>query len=121
MDLIRDILLDIESKPAGELIRTIGFDSEKYTNEEVQGHLRLIDQAGLVDGNLKFHREHTLIAIHGLSNDGHDLLDAIRGNGLGAHERTGGRSGRLRYPRHVEGGCRRRGCKDSRIVRAKLS
>ena len=79
MDLIRDILLDIESKPAGELIRTIGFDSEKYTNEEVQGHLRLIDQAGLVDGNLKFHREHTLIAIHGLSNDGHDLLDAIRG------------------------------------------
>jgi hypothetical protein len=80
MDLIRDILLDIESKPAGEMIQTIGYDSEKYTGEEMRGHLRLIDQAGLVDGKFRFLGESTLIAIHGLSNEGHDLLDAIRGD-----------------------------------------
>ncbi len=80
MDLIRDILLNIESRPPGELVRTVGYDSEKYSEDELKGHLRLIDQAGLVDGNLKFHTSGTLIAIYGLSNEGHDLLDAIRGD-----------------------------------------
>ena len=78
MDLIRDILLEIEAQPAGKLIRNITLP-EKWSEEELVGHLRLINDAGLVDGKMEFFPEATLIAIHGLSNEGHDLLDSIRG------------------------------------------
>lgn len=77
MDLIREILLNIEEQPPGNLIRTVNLRSE-WSREEVLGHLRLIDQAGLIDGNLKFHGDQVLMAIHGLSNEGHDLMDSIR-------------------------------------------
>lgn len=77
MDLVREILLEIEAQPAGKLIRNVSLP-EKWNKEEVVGHLRLIGQAGLDDGKMEFHREAVLIAIHGLSNEGHDLLDSIR-------------------------------------------
>lgn len=77
MDLIREILFFIEAQPAGLLIQEIDYD-DNYSQEEVIGHLRLIDDAGLVDGTMEFHSGGSLIAIHGLSNEGHDLLDSIR-------------------------------------------
>lgn len=77
LDLIRDILLAIEAEPAGKLIRTIPLPS-KWTKEEAIGHLRLIKDAGLTDGKIDFHGDQLLMAIHGLSNRGHDLLDSIR-------------------------------------------
>ncbi len=77
MDLVRDILLEIEAQPAGDLIRNSVLP-EKWSEEELVGHLRLINHAGLVDGKMEFFPEATLIAIHGLSNEGHALLDSIR-------------------------------------------
>lgn len=77
MDLIREILLAIEARPAGELIRTIEIP-KGFTPEEAIGHLRLINQAGYLDGKFETHGKTALIAIHGLSNRGHDFLDAVR-------------------------------------------
>ena len=77
MDLIREILLNIEEQPPGEPIRTLNLPSE-WSSGEVIGHLRLIEQAGLIDGNLKFRGDQAMMAIHGLSNEGHDLIDSIR-------------------------------------------
>jgi hypothetical protein len=82
MDLIREILLEIESQPAGKLIAEINYPDDKYSAEDVMGHLRLIEQAGLIDGHLKIFDGGALIAIHGLSNEGHDLLDSIRGEAV---------------------------------------
>lgn len=83
MDLIRDILLEIEAQPAGKLIEEISLPGD-YSTEEIVGHLRLIEQAELIDGHLDFFAEGTAIAIDGLSNKGHDLLDSIRGEAVWA-------------------------------------
>lgn len=77
MDLIRDTLLAIEELPPGRPHRSLSLHS-RWNNEEVVGHLRLVRDAGLVDGKIEFHRDDVLIAIYGLSNQGHDLLDTIR-------------------------------------------
>jgi hypothetical protein len=77
MDLIREILLVIEDQPAGKMMRTIQLP-EQWSHEEVVGHLRLISQAGLIDGKIEILGKDLLLAIHGLSNEGHDLLDSIR-------------------------------------------
>jgi hypothetical protein len=77
MDIIRDILLAIEAEPAGKLIRSIRLP-DCYSPEEVVGHLRLAYDAGLIDGTINFHHDTIMIAVNGLSNSGHDFLDAIR-------------------------------------------
>lgn len=81
MDLFRDILLEIEAQPAGKLIDEIKCP-DKHSIEEVLGHLRLIEQAGLIDGQVQFFDGGAFVAIHGLSNEGHDLLDSIRGEAV---------------------------------------
>lgn len=80
MDLIREILLAIEAQPPG-LMRQIPAPAE-YERETILGHLRLIKDAGLLDGKVEFHRDTVLVAIYGLSNSGHDLLDSIRDEGV---------------------------------------
>lgn len=78
MDLFREILLKIEEYPAGEMIHEISIPGDRWNDAELLGHLRLIYQAGLVDGMMEFFPDEVMIALHGLSNEGHDLLDSIR-------------------------------------------
>lgn len=77
MDLIRDILLSIEDLPAGGPHQMLTIRGD-WNDAEVDGHLRLVRDAGLVDGKIEFYGDDLLIAIYGLSNEGHDLLDSIR-------------------------------------------
>lgn len=77
MDLIRDILLAIEAKPPGEIIQTFMLP-DHYTKAEVVYHLRLANEARYLDGLVDFHRDGAMLALHGLTNKGHDFLDAIR-------------------------------------------
>ncbi len=77
MDLCRDILLDLESKPfdPGSVEIKISGKSE----EEISYHLMLLDQAGLVKAvdlskstqRMKWRATH-------LTWDGHEFLDASR-------------------------------------------
>lgn len=76
MDLIRDILLAVEAQPPG-LFHQIGVQTA-HDQPTVLGHLRLVSEAGLLDGEMRFISDTVLIAIHGLSNKGHDFLEAIR-------------------------------------------
>ena len=78
MDLIREILLVIESNPAGEMIHEISIPDDRWNDAELIGHLRLIHEAGLTDGTMEFFPDEVMIALYGLSNSGHDLLDTIR-------------------------------------------
>ncbi len=77
MDIIRDILLSIEELPPGGPQHTLQIKGE-WKADEVVGHLRLVRDAGLVDGQIEFYDKDVIIAIFGLSNEGHDLLDTIR-------------------------------------------
>lgn len=77
MDLIRDILLSIEELPSGGPHQTLSVQGD-WNGDEVTGHLRLVRNAGLVDGKIEFYGDDILLAIYGLSNEGHDLLDSIR-------------------------------------------
>ena len=77
MDLIRDILLSIEDLPPSGPHQTLSVHGD-WNDAEVTGHLRLVRDAGLVDGTIEFYGDDLLIAIYGLSNEGHDLLDSIR-------------------------------------------
>lgn len=77
MELIRDLLLTIESQPAGALIRQIEMPGI-YTKEEVIDHMRLVAEADLLNGRIEFTNSRMFLSIHGLTNKGHDLLDSIR-------------------------------------------
>ncbi len=82
MDLIRDLLLFIEEQPAGELTQQIAYDDEKHTGAEVVGHLKMLLDAGYVDGQMDGTIRQPLIAIHGLTMPGHDFIDSIRHDGV---------------------------------------
>ena len=77
MDLCRDILLDLESKPfdPGSVEIKIGGKSE----EEISYHLMLLDQAGLVKAvDLSKSTQRMKWRANYLTWDGHDFLDASR-------------------------------------------
>lgn len=80
-DLVRDLLLAIEEQTGGEVMRQISMP-DRYTSEQVVSHLRLVNEAGFINGNIKFVGDHLLLAIHGLSWEGHDFLDSIRNDGV---------------------------------------
>ncbi len=77
LQLIRKLLLDIESNSNGFDIVTID-DIEGYSNEQVQYHLALLNEAGLIIA----HDASAGDGIHfipvRLTWDGHEFLDSAR-------------------------------------------
>jgi hypothetical protein len=79
MDLIRKILFKIESFPSDDDIEPIVL--EGYTPEQINYHVYLIHEAGLIRGHILY--GHGTVApqsyvIFGLTWAGHDFLDACR-------------------------------------------
>ncbi len=82
LDLVRTILKEIESKAAGDFARGLSIDGRAQA--EVDEHVRIMIDAGLLDGQPK-----TMAAagyhptfIRGLSWHGHDFLDAARDDSI---------------------------------------
>ncbi|MBK8048147.1 MAG: DUF2513 domain-containing protein [Anaerolineales bacterium] len=77
MDLVRKLLLAIEASERpldSTLIRIVG-----YTTNDINDHVRLLQEAGLVDGISSYSIEHRLKWIElRLTWTGHDFIDAAR-------------------------------------------
>lgn len=82
LDLVRTILKEIESRPAGDFARGLPIDGR--VQAEVDEHVRIMIDAGLLDGQPKtmtLHGYHPTV-IRGLSWHGHDFLDAARDDSI---------------------------------------
>jgi hypothetical protein len=81
-DLVRTILKEIESRPAGDFIRGLSIDGR--TQAEVDEHVRIMIDAGLLDGQPKtmMLAGYRPTFIRGLSWHGHDFLDAARDDSI---------------------------------------
>jgi hypothetical protein len=77
MDLVRKIMLAVEASDRpldSSLIRIAG-----YTGESITEHMRLLNEAGLIEGISAYSVEHRLKWIElRLTWSGHDFLDAAR-------------------------------------------
>jgi DNA-binding transcriptional ArsR family regulator len=77
MDLVRKIMLAVEASERpldSSLIRIAG-----YTPETITEHMRLLNEAGLIEGISAYSVEHRLKWIElRLTWNGHDFLDAAR-------------------------------------------
>lgn len=97
MDLFRELLLKIEANPQMDGTREFYFNSPEdmgisgHSVEEVAYHLKLLIEAGFVDGAVT-----VLLPMHvirTLTNSGHDFLDNIRNDDI--WRRVKGRVGGL--------------------------
>lgn len=77
-NLVRDILLAIEEQAQGITLQQVGLPAKYSDQATVLGHLRLLFQAGFIDGQMKPMGAHMFFAIKGLTWAGHDFLDSIR-------------------------------------------
>jgi hypothetical protein len=77
MDLIRAILLEVESRPVGELWTAAPMMGRDQG--EVVEHVRLAQENGLVEAN--FMTGHQAV-IRRLTNTGHDFVEAARPQGF---------------------------------------
>jgi hypothetical protein len=81
MDLVRKILLAVEASERpldSSLIRI-----SSYAGEDITEHMRLLNEAGLVEGISAYSVEHRLKWIElRLTWSGHDFLDAARNENL---------------------------------------
>ncbi|MFJ9462138.1 DUF2513 domain-containing protein [Viridibacillus arvi] len=74
MELVRELLILIEENTnPGELI--IPGNMDRIT---VAGHLKIMDQAGLVENHTRWASDEPFWINAGLTWEGHDYLDAIR-------------------------------------------
>src|SRR5687768_9431326 len=78
MDLVRAILLQVEDMPYDRDGTPIGV--EGYSAEEVEYHLMLLGQAGLIEMDLITFDGGALRAPRALTWTGHEFLDAARNN-----------------------------------------
>jgi hypothetical protein len=78
MDLVRAILLEVEKFPFDRDGTPITI--EGHTEDEVQYHLILLDQAGLVTIDMLTYDGGALRTPIGLTWAGHEFLDAARNN-----------------------------------------
>jgi hypothetical protein len=79
MDLIRAILLNIESSKEEDLIGR-RFTVDEYEDVLVARHVQLLIEAGLVEGSLISPQQAGVVAAYArrLTWDGHEFLDAAR-------------------------------------------
>ena len=76
MNLIRAMLLQIESSSDG--IRNLVVEVEGHSSMEVNYHLRLLIDYGLIEGIVTETQGPPIIWIRRMTWDGHDFLEAIR-------------------------------------------
>ena len=74
MELIREILLKIETNCNDVSFYSVPFDEFKKDREDVIGHCKLIIDRGLAEGKIVG----TNVLISGLTWDGHDFVDNSR-------------------------------------------
>ena len=84
MDLIRALLLEIESWPPGARVPSTRIAIEPYTDEQIRYHANLLQVAGLIGGVLAVHNasgERPAIIGH-LTWHGHEFVDATRSDAV---------------------------------------
>ena len=80
MDLIRTLLLEIESWPPGARVPSTRIVIEPYTEEQIRYHAELLHDAGFIGGVVAVHRasgERPAI-VGRLTWHGHEFVDATR-------------------------------------------
>jgi len=82
MDLVRKILLEIESQDIGPGLKGLKFN--EYSKHDVDYHLNLMLEAGLIEGakHTRGGPHYPLIIPTRLTWTGHDFLDACRDEGI---------------------------------------
>ena len=75
MDLLREILLDLEKKDHSQWVT---FHHENYTDEEVNYHVKLAYQAGLIEAKDISTFDGTKWMARDLTWQGHEFLDAAK-------------------------------------------
>lgn len=81
MDLVRHLLFVFEEKPGPEMMRVSDLTVEGYSPGEIQYHLNLMYQAGLVNGeDVRSTTSDRLIKVmpFDLTWQGHEFLEAVR-------------------------------------------
>lgn len=76
MDLFRAILLSVEEQPTGTVWSA--HPLLDHSVEDVVGHVRLLEDAGLVDARFSSRVGNEDAAIIRITNAGHDFLEASR-------------------------------------------
>lgn len=78
MDLIRDLLLKVESDPMCDGRHYVNVEMPGRSIEEVDYHLALLMRAGYLTGNQTL----STISISSLTWEGHEFLDNIKDPGI---------------------------------------
>lgn len=87
-DLIRKIMLDVQSGPADQPQCTLHFDGE-YDQATVDAHVSLLIDAGLLTGKVLRGSGRILHAVvTGMTWEGHDFIDAAKDETLWAKAKT---------------------------------
>lgn len=76
LELVRKILLEVQSMPAGSPPVHIEFEGE-YKQDEVNEHIDLLIKANLLEGKVQRSTEKiVMVVVRGLTWDGHDFISA---------------------------------------------
>ena len=79
MDLCRDILIYVEGLTFKPMPQKVELDN--YSEEEIEYHLKLLNQAGLIDAeDLSKSTQETRWRVHSLTWSGHEFVEASRNN-----------------------------------------
>jgi Hypothetical protein (DUF2513) len=78
LELIRRLLLETEELYKGSPISLGPNEDDEFTNAEIQYHLRLMGESGLINYSDYTTKDGPLYMIKGLTWSGHDFLDAAR-------------------------------------------
>jgi hypothetical protein len=78
MDLIRDLLLKVESDPMCDGRHFVTLDIPNYSVEDVDYHLGLLIKAGYLTGTQTM----TTLSVSSLTWEGHEFLDNIKDPGI---------------------------------------
>jgi Hypothetical protein (DUF2513) len=86
MDLVRQILREIEDAPyTGD---AVGFSIPNCTDEQLQYHLQLLHEAGLIDGMDASTLDGLAFLPTRLTWQGHEFLEASRDDGMWEKAKT---------------------------------
>jgi hypothetical protein len=83
MDLIRKIMLALEADTSDKGNPVLKFDD--YSNEMVKEHVRLIKDAGFIEGTIVYAQGSTRVlaySIFRITNKGYDFIDASRSDSI---------------------------------------
>jgi len=79
-DLVRSILLDIESAPALQALS--GFTYDGISEAEIIEHVEIMIDAGLIEGKVLRHSSGGRVIVNRLTWQGHDFLQVARDDTL---------------------------------------